>query len=181
MRKIVIPIKDNLKIQSWLETDADELFNLVDRNREILQEWLIWVPQTKTEKDIETFISKCQKEYERKTGFQMGLWDGDELIGTIGLNNLDLESKKASIGYWLSKTHQGKGAMTTATKALIDYAFSVLDLNRIELKIASKNSKSKSIAERLGFKKEGTLRQEEYLSSEYHDYDIFSILRSDRN
>lgn len=181
MRKIIIPIKDNLKIQSWLKADANELFLLVDKNRETLQEWLIWVPQTKTKEDIETFISKCQKEYEVNAGFQMGLWDEDELIGTIGLNNIELTSKKASIGYWLSKNHQGKGTMTKATKALIDYAFDTLDLNRIELKIASKNSKSKSIAERLGFKKEGTLRQDEYLNGEYHDYDIFSFLKSDRN
>ena len=181
MRKIIIPIKDGLKIQSWLENDADELFLLVDKNRETLQEWLIWVPQTKTKEDIETFISKCLKEYEQKTGFQMGLWDGDKLIGTIGLNNLDLGSKKASIGYWLSKTHQGKGTMTLATKTLIEYGFDTLDLNRIELKIASKNSKSKSIAERLGFKKEGTLRQDEYLNGKYHDYDIFSFLKSDQN
>ncbi len=181
MRKIVIPVNDNLRIQSWLEADADELFNLVDQNREALQEWLIWVPQTKTKEDVDTFIAKCQKEYEKKIGFQMGLWDGDKLIGTVGLNNLDLTSKKASIGYWLSRTHQGKGSMTIATKALINYAFDSLELNRIELKIARKNIKSKSIAERLGFTKEGTLRQDEYLNGEYHDYDIYSLLKSDRN
>ncbi len=181
MRKVVIPITDTLKIQTWLKIDSEELFLLVDENRDILKEWLIWVPQIKTKKDIDIFIAKCQKEYEQKTRFQMGLWDGKKLIGTIGIGNLDIASKKASIGYWLSEDYQGKGIMTMATKAVLNYAFETLDLNRVELKIASKNSKSTSIAERLGFIKEGTLRQDEILNGEYHDYNIYSFLKSDWN
>lgn len=179
MRNFTIPVKDKLKIQPWLVSDSQELFELVDANREMLQEWLIWVPQTKTQADIEEFILKCQKGYEKKSGMQMGLWDGEKLVGTIGLNNIDLGSKKASIGYWLSGHYQGKGAMTSATKALIDYAFDTLELNRIELKIASKNTKSRAVAERLGFQEEGTLRQDELLNGEYHDYVVYSLLREE--
>lgn len=179
MRKFIIPVKDNLRIQSWLESDAQKLFDLVDGNREMLQEWLIWVPQIKSEADIEAFIHKCQEEYSKKTGMQMGLWDEEKLVGTIGLINIDLTSNKASIGYWLSSDYQGNGTMTQAVKSLMAYSFDTLDLNRIELKIARKNSKSRSIAERLGFQEEGTLRQDEYLNGEYHDYVIYSFLRED--
>jgi ribosomal-protein-serine acetyltransferase len=181
MREFIIPVKDNLKIQSWLKSDTQELFDLVDANREMLQQWLIWVPLTKSKTDIEEFIDKSQKEYSKKNGMQMGLWDQENLIGTIGLNNIDLVNNKASIGYWLSSDYQGKGAMAKAVKSLMAYGFDTLNLNKIELKIAKKNSKSKSIAERLGFQKEGLLRQDEYLNNEYYDYIIYSFLHEDWN
>jgi ribosomal-protein-serine acetyltransferase len=179
MRQYIIPVDNNLEIRSWIENDASILLDLVDSNREMLEKWLIWVPNTKTREDMASFILKCQKEYDKKAGLQMGLWNQDMLIGTIGLNNIDLVSNKASIGYWLSHDYQGKGAMTKAVKSLIDYGFKTLKLNRIELKIATKNIKSRAIAERIGFHEEGTLRQDEYLNGEYFDYEIYSILRSD--
>ena len=162
-----------------MKSDIQELFDLVDANRELLQQWLIWVPETKNEADIENFILKCQKEYSKKTGMQMGLWDGEKLVGTIGLNNIDLVSKKASIGYWLSGNYQGKGAMTNAVKSLVDYGFDTLELNRIELKIANENFKSRAIAKKLGFQEEGILRQDEYLNGEYYDFIIYSVLRGE--
>jgi ribosomal-protein-serine acetyltransferase len=179
MRKYIIPVKNNLEMRSWIEGDTSVLFNLVDENRDMLQEWLLWAPDTKSEADTEKFIIKCIEEYSNKKALQMGLWDGDNLVGSIGLNNIDLVSKKASIGYWLSKNNQSKGAMTKAVSSLIDYGFEILDLNRIELKIAYKNTKSRAVADRLGFKEEGVLRQDEFLNGEYIDYIIYSVLYSE--
>ena len=69
--------------------------------------------------------------------------------------------------------------MTKACKVFVDYAFDVLELNRVEIRCAVDNFKSQSIPERLGFIKEGTLRDTEFLYDHYVDCVVYSILKRD--
>lgn len=69
--------------------------------------------------------------------------------------------------------------MTRVTQALIDHAFTDLDFNRVEIRAAFENTKSRSIPERLGFKQEGQIRQAEWLYDHYVDHVIYGMLASD--
>ncbi|MNS61051.1 putative ribosomal N-acetyltransferase YdaF [compost metagenome] len=88
-------------------------------------------------------------------------------------------NRKASIGYWLGSAYQGKGLMTKSCKALIDYSFAELGLNRIEIRAGVGNQKSRSIPERLGFTEEGVIRQAELNEDRYIDHVVYGILASE--
>lgn len=179
MRKYEIPVDKHLVIRTWDVADSPLLFKLTDDNRGILKKWMVWVPGVKEVGDSKKFILKCFKGYKEKTSLEMGLWENDKLIGCIGFNHLDKDNKKAEVGYWLSKNSQGKGAMTKAVKALVDYGFKKLHLNRIYLKAGKENLKSRAIPERLGFKQEGILRNDVYIDNRFVDHVVYGILKKE--
>ncbi|MEO7049127.1 MAG: GNAT family protein, partial [Ferruginibacter sp.] len=99
--------------------------------------------------------------------------------GRIGLHYWNRQNNTAAIGYWLTKDALGKGIIIRACKALIDYGFSEMGLNRIEIKAATTNLKSQAIPEKLGFKKEGILREAEIVNGRYLDLVLFSLLKNE--
>lgn len=129
--------------------NADELYTLVDHNREHLRAWLPWVDKTLYVSDIEVFINRSICQYAEEGTITAGIFDRGSLVGVISLTVRDPERRE--IGYWLDKAHQGRGIMTTACKALIDYAFSNTTAQRIDIRVEPANGRSRSIPERLGF------------------------------
>ena len=101
------------------------------------------------------------------------------LAGVIGLEPIDSAHRTASIGYWLGAGQQGRGTMTRAVQALVEHAVSVLELNRIEIRAAVGNARSRAIPQRLGFREEGTLRQAERVGDAYLDIVVYSLLASE--
>ncbi|WP_342770185.1 GNAT family protein [Oceanobacillus chungangensis] len=96
-----------------------------------------------------------------------------------GFNSLDFRNKIGHIGYWLAKDYQGKGIMSRVARALTEYAFHELDLNRVEIRAAYENLRSRAIPKRLGFVEEGKIRQAEWLYDHYVDHVIYGMLASD--
>ena len=90
-------------------------------------------------------------------------------------------NQKTEIGYWLSEKFQHKGIVTHSCKALIDFAFSEMNLHRIQLKAATKNFKSQAVAKRLGFTVEGIERDGELHSHGFVDLKVFSLLKEDQH
>jgi len=160
------------------ERHAEELFPLIDQSRESLREWLPWVDGTKTVDDSKDFIRAGLKQFSDNNGFQAGIWHHGKLAGVIGLHHIDWSNQATSIGYWLSREFEGKGLMTETCRAVIDYCFHELKLNRIEIRVATGNHKSLAIPERLGFQKEGCLRSSEKLYDKYVDHNVFSLIRN---
>jgi ribosomal-protein-serine acetyltransferase len=94
--------------------------------------------------------------------FSNSLLDG-ELVGVIAYNSIEKLNHCATMGYWLAKSQMGRGYMTAAVNALIDEGFQHLELNRIQARVATGNYPSQAVCDRLGLKKEGVLRQAEWL------------------
>lgn len=69
--------------------------------------------------------------------------------------------------------------MTKALKALIDYGFKELELNKIEISVAVENKKSRALPERFGFVEEGKIRQAEWLYDHYIDHVIYGLLATE--
>jgi len=136
---------------------AGELFALIDRNREHLRRWLPFVDGTVSPSDSQAFITRTLHEMAEKGTTVAGIWYCGALAGTIGLHAEG--DKRAEIGYWLGEEFQGRGLVTSACQALIRYAFDDLGVQRICIRAAPENLRSRAIPERLGFTCEGTLRQ----------------------
>lgn len=159
--------------------NAPKLFALVDRNRDFLQTYLPWVDHNVSVKDSEDYIKDSQKKYKREFGLNLCIFYKNQIVGTIGLVYIDKINKKCEIGYWLGEDFQGKGIMRRSCIALINYSIHVLKLHRIEIRCVAHNKKSQRIPEKLGFKKEGILRQSTILDREFFDMIVYGLLAQD--
>lgn len=102
-----------------------------------------------------------------------------KIIGTIGFMWIQTDNACAEVGYSLARAHWGKGIMTEALHAVIDYGFDMLKLNRIEAIHECSNPASGSVMRKCGMQFEGTLRQKLFNKGRYVDVDMYAILRSD--
>lgn len=141
------------------ERHAQALFDLTDRNREHLRIWLPWVDNTRSVEDSKEFIQLSLDGFAGNSGFPVGIWYKGQLAGCIAYHYFNWATLRTEIGYWLGQEFSGKGIVTRATRKLIEYAFDELGLNRVEIRCAPGNLKSRAIPEQLGFTQEGVLRQ----------------------
>ncbi len=163
-----------------LETrHAGMLYALVDQNRAHLREYLPWVDATRSIADSQTWIQGALEQFARSQSLNVGLWTHGALAGVAGYHTVDWPNRRTSLGYWLAESHQGRGLMTRAVRALSDHALVSLGINRIEVRAAMDNRRSRAVAERLGYQFEGTCRQAEWLYDHFVDHAIYAMLRSD--
>jgi RimJ/RimL family protein N-acetyltransferase len=106
------------------------------------------------------------------------LSDG-KFLGSCGLFNLDQQCRRAEIGYELSFSAWGFGYMHEALVKLVAFGFSEMNLNRIEADVAPRNARSVLCLERLGFQKEGHLRERWIVGDEVSDSWLYGLLLSD--
>jgi ribosomal-protein-serine acetyltransferase len=172
-------IDEETEIRLLAERHAAEMFALTEENRDYLREWLPWVEVTNSAEDTRRFIKGALDQFAANEGFSAGLYYRGELAGAIGYHKIDWANRKAEIGYWISARYQGKGIVTRAARALVDYTFDELRLNRVEIRAAAGNQKSRAIAERLGFRQEGVLRGAMLLHDRYVDMVIYGMLKEE--
>lgn len=103
----------------------------------------------------------------------------DKMIGDCTLWHLDHESGCGELGYELAKTHWGKGIAFEATSAVMNFGFSVMNLNRTEACPFSTNDPSIKLLGRLGFLLEGTLRQRIHFRGRYYDQMYYGLLKDE--
>lgn len=161
------------------ESDADELYALVDSNRDFLARWLPWVEAARGPEYVLSFIRATRRQLADDDGLQAAIVEGGEIIGVVGFHAIDWRNLSTSIGYWLAEDRQGRGTVTEAVRALTDHAFAVWKLNRVEIRVAVENTRSRAIPERLGFVEEGVLRQAERLGESFEDSVVYSMLARD--
>lgn len=160
---------------------AKELYELTEANREYLREWLPWLDSIKSSSDTEKFIESTIKESSAGGAPNFAVLCEGSICGVVGFHEINKQHKIGSIGYWLAQDYSGKGIMTKAVKDLLEIGFRDLNLNKIEIRCAENNIKSRAISERLGFTYEATLRDCEWLYSKYVNHAIYSILASEYN
>ena len=105
------------------------------------------------------------------------LRDGDAVIGATGLG-VAREHERAELGYWIGEPYWGQGYATEAGRAVVQYGFDDLGLNRIQAHHFTSNPASGRVLEKIGMTHEGTHRQMFRKWGEYKDVEAYSILRS---
>jgi ribosomal-protein-serine acetyltransferase len=125
------------------------------------------------------FIRLARRQFADSNGFQAAIERDGEIVGVVGYHAVDWANRTTSIGYWLAAERQGNGIMTGAVRALVDHAFSIWKLNRVEIRAAPGNARSRAIPERLGFTEEGTLRGVERVGDRQLDNVVYSVLASE--
>ncbi len=153
------------------EQDAETLFATIDKNRAHLRPWLPWVDKS--------ISAEQTREFIRNSCDQYGIFVDGDLAGAIGLHKIDAANRNTSIGYWLEAGKQGRGVMTRACRAVVTYAFEQRRLHRIEIRCATGNVRSCAIPQRLGFTREGVIREAEWVNDGFLDLVIWGMLERD--
>ncbi|WP_010632855.1 GNAT family N-acetyltransferase [Sporolactobacillus vineae] len=176
---LTIKIDEHVSLRLIDLKDAERIFELIDQSRDYLRKWLPWVDGTATAEDTKSFIKLSLRNHANGRGMDFVILLDGLIVGIAGINLINWTNKTAEIGYWLGEHYQGRGIMTKTASALTDYAFKQIMLNKVEIRAAAQNQKSRSIPERLGFKMEGCIRQAEWMYDHYVDHCIFGMLAAE--
>ena len=169
----------DFEMRAWREDDVESALEIVLRNREHLQTYMQWMTVDYSIEHARKFIFEGIKNRLDKLTLGLALVRDGALIGSTGFNRLDWAARVCEIGYWIDRDVEGKGVVTRACQAMIDYAFDELEMNRVEIRCSTENRRSSAVPKRLGFKLEGTLRQAEVLNGRPHDFLVFGLLADD--
>lgn len=165
-----------LELRPLRLADARALFERVDADRARLRRWLPWPDANRAPADSRAYILRMRAQARAGIGQSYGLWWRDRLVGVAGFNWIDQPNRSGAIGYWLAREAEGRGLMTRAVSALLRHGFRTLKLNRIEIRAGIRNRRSRAIPERLGFRREGTLRQAEWVNGRFVDHAVYGLL-----
>ena len=174
-------IDTDLKLRMLREEDAEELFHVVDANRQHLRRWLPWLDANTEVEHTRQFINSTGDQHARNEGFVCGVLLSDRIVGVVGYHPIRWGNRSVEIGYWLSRGAVGSGIMTRCCRVLVAHAFSQLGLNRVAIPAAVGNLRSRAIPERLGFRQEGIIRDAEWLYDHYVDHVLYAALKREWN
>ena len=171
----VLMVDESLELRQTMPEVAEEMFAVVDANREYLREWLPWLDNTNSPDDETTFINGLLEEYRKGEGINYAIRLDGRFIGGMSLNWIDRGNRGCGVGYWLSEEFTGQGIVTRCCGRLMDHCFDDLGIHRFVLEAATENFASRAIAERLGMRLEGITKDREWLYDHYVDSALYAI------
>ena len=161
--------------------DGNELWEAVEGSRWHLERWLPWVPFNNAPEASMRYAEACVSDWDGGRAVRFAIRDKQsrELLGVVGLDSCVHLHRSCELGYWLKREATGRGIMTEAARACVDFAFARMAVHRIRCAAATDNSASLRVIARLGFRFEGIARQAELVGARWLDHAIFARLSSD--
>ncbi len=164
-----------LHLRPFASADADALFAL-HSNARVLRYWDSppWTERSRAEQ----FIARCRQIETENSGARLAIdrsTDGT-FLGWCGLTAYNPEYRSAALGYVLTEAAWGQGYATEAARALLQWGFDDLDLNRVQSETDTRNAASAHVLEKLGFVREGTLREDCIVNGEVSDSWVYGLL-----
>ncbi len=167
---------NRVSLRPLTEDDVDALYRIFF-HPEVMRYWS--TPPLADRNAAAEMLQDIHDSFQQQRMLKWGiaLQADDGVIGTVTLFNFNFDNGRAEVGYSLDRAHWGNGYVNEALKALIEYAFETLDLRRIEADVDPRNQPSIRTLERLGFQREGFLRERWYVNGEIQDSVFYGLLR----
>lgn len=160
--------------------DTNAMWVAVESCRAYLEPWLPWVPFQTDPQSIGRFIDASVLDWDQGYAMRFGIHDRAErqFLGVVSLDSVQHLNLCCDLGYWLRRDVNGKGLMTEAASAVVQWAFAC-GMHRIRVAAATDNHRSLSVISRLGFRFEGVSRQAEFVAGRWLDHAFFGRLSTD--
>ena len=169
---------DRLRLRPFADADAEALYAL-QSSAQVLRYWDS--PPWSEPSRAERFIVACRQMADDGSGARLAIErDSDgAFIGWCSLTRWNPEYRSASLTYCLDDAAWGQGYATEAARALLHWAFDTFDLNRVQAETDTRNLASARVLEKLGFVREGTLREDCIVDGEVSDSWVFGLIKRD--
>ncbi len=171
---------DRLILRSPTLDDAEAIARAI--NHPDIAATTLNIPHPYSIDDAKEWLNSHDDPEKSKTGIELSFFirETGELIGGIGLMNIDRGDSKVEIGYWCTFDHWGRGYTTEAVQRMLQYAFEELGFQRVWSMCMVHNQASARVMEKVGMQFEGTARKEHCKDGEYIDFHHYAILIEDR-
>lgn len=167
-----------LTLRPFDASDADDLYALQGDPFALRY----WDSEPWTDRSsVERFLTGCRQLADEGRGVRVAIertGDGS-FVGWITFNSWNPGFRSASLGYCLRPVSWGQGYATEAARALLGWAYATLDLNRVQAETDTRNLASARVLEKLGFIREGTLREDCIVNGDVSDSWVYGLLRRD--
>jgi len=167
---------ERLRLRPFTDADADALFAL-HSDAHALRYWDSppWTDPGRAER----FLAACRRMSEDGTGARLAIERASDgtFLGWCALSRWNPTYRSAATGYVLAQAAWGHGYATEAVRALLGWAFDALDLNRVQAELDTRNAASARVLDKLGFQREGTLREDCVVDGEVSDSWVCGLLR----
>ena len=165
-----------LRLRPFNDGDADALFAL-QSNAHVLRYWDS--PPWSDPERAQRFIAACRQLAEDGTGARLVIDRASDgaFIGWCSVTQWNPDYRSAALTYCLEEAAWGHGYATEASRALLQWAFDALDLNRVQAEADTRNVASARVLEKLGFVLEGTLREDCVVNGDVSDSWVYGLLR----
>jgi RimJ/RimL family protein N-acetyltransferase len=169
---------DRVSLRTITSDDVDALYRIFS-HPEVMRYWS--TPPLPDRNAAVELLQQIHEDFRQERFMKWGIarQPDDLMIGTATLFNFNFDNGRAEIGYSLAREHWGNGYCNEALTALLNYAFEKFNLRRIEADVDPRNGPSIRTLERLGFQREGYLRERWHVDGEIQDSLFYGLLRRD--
>lgn len=165
MQGFILPIDEGIALRLVEPRHAEEMYALVDANREHVARWMPWPDHTNSPDDARAYAERSLREFAEQKAIGLSILVDGKIVGGTGWTDwkdttdaLGVRHASADIGYWIAEGFSGKGIVTRCVEALSRHAFEAYDLHRLTIRAEPENPRSWKVAERCGYEREGTMR-----------------------
>ena len=167
---------DRLKFRGIKKSDLEDIHEYSSNPK--TSQYLLWEPHKSleyTKRFIDIVLAKYKiGEYH---DWAIVLKENKKMIGTCGFTRIDEHNSIAEIGYVINPQYWGYGLATEAAKKIVDFAFNILGVNRVEARFLFGNEASLNVMTKLGMKFEGYQREAQYVKGRFRTVGVASILK----
>lgn len=167
-----------LLLRPFAQSDVEAIY-ILQSNPRVLRYWDS--PPWSERARANAFISACRKMEEEGSGarFAIETRENGAFVGWCSMFRWNPVYRSLGIGYCFDEPAWGNGYATEAVRAMLQWAYGVLDLNRVEAELDTRNAASARVLEKLGFEREGLRREDCIISGEVSDSWIYGLLKRD--
>lgn len=179
--KFLLPKEDGRGIILELldEGHVPEFYRLAMLNRHHIRPWMSWLSDDFSYEAALEMIRSSLVNHHLGEGYWMGIRLSDGILaGCAIFSNISQMQRCAEISYWLDEKQQGKRLAQRACRSLIEYAFNVRNLERIDARCVSDNERSRAVVASLGFRETALQKMAEIRNDQWHDIIVYSLERS---
>jgi RimJ/RimL family protein N-acetyltransferase len=167
-----------LLLRPVADADTDALFAL-HGDAQVMRYWD--APPWRERERAGRFVAACNRMALEGTGVRVAIERAADgaFVGWCGVSRWNAGYRSAAITYCLDHAFWRHGYATESVRALLQWAFATLDLNRVQAETDTRNVASARVLEKLGFVREGTLREDCIVDGEVSDSWVYGLLRRD--
>jgi len=168
-------------LRPYRSGDVDHLYQAARESITEMSPWMPWCHADYSIEESRAWVESRAEAWEKGTEYDFAISDAKDsfFLGGCGLSHIDRANRIANLGYWVRTSRAKKGVASAAARLLAQFGLGKLELNRIEIMAAVGNKASQRVAEKVGAKREGILRNRRVVRDRVYDMVLFSLIPKD--